>query len=174
MQDVRACRIWSREERERRKILPDMKFPPTQLSCSYSVSLFTAELLSVNFVIWLYGSGAAHGNTRFETFNLLLNPPTSLELGTIFNTSASYLPLLAGICRDDLLHQPEGSPEFIERGTTPEYENFRQFILTETGIRFLFPPYQVGPFSWGPREVSVPYSSLSSVINKDGPLHSLL
>jgi TIR domain/Protein of unknown function (DUF3298) len=174
IQDLRACRIWSREERKRRQILPDMKFPLTQLSCSYSVSLFTAELLSLNFVIWYYGSGAAHGNTRFKTFNLLLNPPTSLDLNSIFSTSANYLPLLAGICRDDLLQQEGGSPKFIEGGTTPEYEHFKQFILTETGMRFLFPPYQVGPFSWGPREVSVPYSSLRSVINKDGPLHSLL
>lgn len=174
MQDLRACRMWSSEERDRRQILGDTKFPQTRLSCRYTVSLFTAELLSLNFVIWFYGSGAAHGNTRFKTFNLLLDPPTSLHLGSIFRIGVTYLSLVASMCREDLLRQPDADPESVKRGTTPEYEHFRNFTLTETDLRFLFPPYQVGPFSWGPREVSIPYSSLGAVISKDGPLHSLV
>jgi hypothetical protein len=174
MQDLRACRIWSSEERDRRQILGDTKFPQTRLSCRYTVSLFTAELLSLNFVIWFYGSGAAHGNTRFKTFNLLLEPPASLHLGSIFRIGVTYLSLVASMCREDLLRQPDADPESVKRGTTPEYEHFRNFTLTETDLRFLFPPYQVGPFSWGPREVSIPYSSLGAVISKDGPLHSLV
>jgi hypothetical protein len=174
IQNFRACRIWSKEERQERKILPGTKFPRSELSCHYSVSLFTAELLSLHFVVWFYGSGAAHGNTRFETFNLLLNPPTSVHLGHLFAPRAEYLPLVANLCREDLLRQEGASQEFVKSGTTPEHQHFRDFILAKTSLRFLFPPYQVGPFSWGPREVSIPYSSLSAVINKDGPLRSLV
>jgi len=127
MQDLRADRLWSPEEREARKILPTRRFSPTELSCRYSVSLFTAELLSIAFTIWFYGSGAAHGNTTFKTFNLLLNPPTSVDLSRIFNRAAEYLPVLADMCRSDLLRQTGADPESIERGTAPEYRHFQAF-----------------------------------------------
>ena len=161
MQDFRECRIWSKEEREQRKILPNQQFPPSELSCRYFVSLFTTELLSLHFVIWFYGSGAAHGNTRFKPLNLLLNPPTSLHLGSFFKSGTNYLEVLAKLCREALLLQPGADSWFVNSGTTAEYKNFENFTVTREGLCFLFPPYQVGPFSWGPREVLLSFGSLT-------------
>lgn len=74
-QTFRACRLWWKGG-------PEGPLP-SALSITYVVRLFSPELLSLEFRRWSYGSGAAHGNTTFETFNLLLNPPTSLSLDAL-------------------------------------------------------------------------------------------
>lgn len=180
-QNFRACRLWSKEEREDRKILPDMSAIRSELSVSYSVRLFTSELLSVEFTTWFCGAGAAHGNTDFKTINLLLNPATSLFLPSLFRWHTDYLSRISTLCRGDLRKQDEidvSEDKFIhdwlERGTSPEYDNFRAFSLTENALRILFPPYQIGPFSSGSKEITIPYTSLESVIERTGPLRSLL
>lgn len=54
----------------------------------------------------------------------------------------------------------------IEEGTMPEAENFAQFEPIPSadgkwfGLRFVFPPYQVGPYSDGTQSVEVPASVL--------------
>lgn len=54
----------------------------------------------------------------------------------------------------------------IDEGTAPEPENFSRFEPmagdgeTLTGLRFVFPPYQVGPYSDGTQQVEVPASVL--------------
>jgi hypothetical protein len=65
--------------------------------------------------------------------------------------------------RQDLL---EGASKMIAEGTTPDPDNFAQFepIVDGTGritaVRFVFPPYQVGPYSDGTQSVDVPASVL--------------
>lgn len=54
----------------------------------------------------------------------------------------------------------------IDEGTTPEAANFAQFEPIPSadgkwfGLRFVFPPYQVGPYSDGTQTVDVPASVL--------------
>jgi Protein of unknown function (DUF3298). len=54
----------------------------------------------------------------------------------------------------------------INEGTAPEMENFSQFLPVVdrqgqiTALRFVFPPYQVGPYSDGTQTVDVPVSVL--------------
>ncbi len=60
----------------------------------------------------------------------------------------------------------KGAAKMIDEGTTPKPENFAQFIpiLDATGrisgLRFVFPPYQVGPYSDGTQTVDVPATVL--------------
>ena len=54
----------------------------------------------------------------------------------------------------------------IDQGTTPDAANFAQFepVMDAGGriaaLRFVFPPYQVGPYSDGTQTVDVPASVL--------------
>jgi hypothetical protein len=91
----------------------------------------------------------------------------------LFLRRTEYLPCLASLCRNELLKQG-GEIDSIDRGTAPVQENYRSCALTKDALQVLFPPYQVGCFAWGPREVSIPYASLSEVIDRNGPLGSLL
>ena len=64
----------------------------------------------------------------------------------------------------------EGGLQMIEQGTAPESANFDQFepVLDAEGrivaIRFVFPPYQVGPYSEGAQSVEVPARVLLPVV----------
>ncbi len=56
--------------------------------------------------------------------------------------------------------------KMIDEGTEPDAENYREFQPVVdaqgrvTGIRFVFPPYQVGPYSDGTQTVDVPAAVL--------------
>jgi hypothetical protein len=60
----------------------------------------------------------------------------------------------------------KGANKMIEDGTEPDPEHFSQFepIVGSDGriraVRFVFPPYQVGPYSDGTQTVEVPSASL--------------
>ena len=65
-----------------------------------------------------------------------------------------------------LKQQLKNAGEMIEQGTEPEAANFADFepVLGADGrivaLRFVFPPYQVGPYSDGTQSVEVPASVL--------------
>mgnify|MGYP006198232425 CR=1 FL=1 len=54
------------------------------------------------------------------------------------------------------------STRMIDEGTQPKAENFSEFVpLMDAGgritaLRFVFPPYQVGPYADGTQTVDVP------------------
>jgi hypothetical protein len=58
------------------------------------------------------------------------------------------------------------SGKMIDEGTTPDADNFAQFEPVPgvdgrlRALRFVFPPYQVGPYSDGVQTVEVPSSVL--------------
>lgn len=64
----------------------------------------------------------------------------------------------------------EGAMQMIDQGTTPEAANFDQFepVIGGDGrisaIRFVFPPYQVGPYSDGVQSVEIPAGVLLPVV----------
>ena len=59
----------------------------------------------------------------------------------------------------------------IDEGTLPDPANFAQFEPVPSadgkwfGLRFVFPPYQVGPYSDGTQTVEVPASVLKPHLN---------
>ena len=50
--------------------------------------------------------------------------------------------------------------ELILEGTKPIKENFQHFILTENGIKLIFPRYQIAPYYQGEFELVIPYKEL--------------
>ena len=66
----------------------------------------------------------------------------------------------------DAKEQLKNAADMIEQGTEPKAENFANFepVLGADGkitaLRFVFPPYQVGPYSDGTQTVEVPSSVL--------------
>ena len=65
-----------------------------------------------------------------------------------------------------LKEQFKNATDMIEQGTEPKPENFANFepVLGPDGkiaaLRFVFPPYQVGPYSDGTQTVEVPAAVL--------------
>ncbi len=71
----------------------------------------------------------------------------------------------------DYAAQLQAGSKAIADGTAPESSNFSQFepVVDADGriraLRFVFPPYQVGPYSDGTRTVDIPAASLLQVID---------
>ncbi len=55
----------------------------------------------------------------------------------------------------------------INDGTAPTEANFQNFIVTDSGVTFIFDPYQVAPYSSGTQTVEVPLSVFKSVASSD-------
>jgi Protein of unknown function (DUF3298) len=152
------------------------------LSLSHKVSLFTEEVLSLEFQVSEYGAGAAHPNHHTETMNFRLRPSMQLALHDVFKYSSNYLDVLSAYCVEDLhKQQPQRwadsaarseqlrseRDEWIARGAAPENLNFERLSLLKQGVVVHFDPYQVDCYAAGKYEVFVPAYELKSIICDD-------
>jgi len=128
-------------------------------------------------------TGGAHGTPLIARFvwlpqeNRLLTPADLVADADAWRDVSSYVreqlhaALSQRVDADDL--EPEerarvlrSATRMIEEGTAPEPDNFAQFepVMGADGsvvaLRFVFPPYQVGPYSDGVQTVEVPTAVL--------------
>lgn len=135
-------------------------------------------------------TGGAHGNPLVARFVWLPREQRMLTAQELFADADGWQALSAyvrgalhaqlseRIDGEDL--QPDERPELarsagrmIDEGTTPDPANFSHFepVMDADGrigaLRFVFPPYQVGPYSDGTRKVVVPAGVLAPHIAAD-------
>lgn len=155
---------------------------PYELSLGFAMVAETPQVVSVAADGSSY-TGGAHGQPLVARFNWL--PATDQPL-----TAAALVPDAKGWREvSDYVHEAlhsalsqrldadelEGSEraqvmrqaaKMIDEGSDPEPENFAQFEPVTgsdgriTALRFVFPPYQVGPYSDGVQTVEVPAAVL--------------
>jgi hypothetical protein len=89
------------------------------LVISHEVSLYTPNLLSLEFQTWSYGAGAAHGNSITKTMNFRLHPSKQLRLHDVFNPSTNYLEKLSGYCLEDVRKQQFRRQSDADMGPDP-------------------------------------------------------
>lgn len=164
-------------------------FPESSLSAqnghweSFSVSLASSQILSLNFVVGWYGAGAAHPNTHFETFNFSLQDRlVTFELADLFSDPQRGLSKLSVICQRELqkeywerTHEPpdEAIIKWIGDGASAEWDRFSAFTLTHRGIVVHFPPYQVGPYAAGSWSVEISFFELLETLTPNG-IHTMV
>lgn len=151
---------------------------PYDLSLSFSEVAATPELV----VIAADGSsytGGAHGIPLVARFVWLLQQDKSLAAAELVPDPKSWrdisdyvreqlqAALSQRVDADDLPPADradivKNAGRMIDEGTGPDVANFAQFepVLTPGGriaaLRFVFPPYQVGPYADGTQTVDVP------------------
>lgn len=162
---------------------------PYELSLGFRELMRSADLVAVAADGSLY-TGGAHGQPllarfvwlpkqqRMLTAQALLATPAGWEvvaayvqeqLGTAAHTRAADEGLEPGD-RERLL---AGALKMIAEGTGPDPSNFDQFEPLPAadgrigGLRFVFPPYQVGPYADGVQTVDVPASVLRPYLADD-------
>lgn len=135
-------------------------------------------------------TGGAHGTVLMERFVWLPEQGERLAIAELLPTREGRVAI-ADYVREQLhtalsqrVDADEISPaersqvissagRMIDEGTTPEPENFEAFepMVNRagklTGLRFVFPPYQVGPYADGMQTVEVPASVLMPHIARD-------
>ncbi len=164
----------------------------TKPTMPYDLSLAFTELVATPQVVAVAADGSsytggAHGNPLVARFTWLPESKERLTAAKLVPTGAGWQVVsayvreqlatdlsqrveAAGYPPDERAQLLEGGLQMIDQGTTPEPANFDQFepVLDGDGritaLRFVFPPYQVGPYSDGTQYAEVPARVLLPVV----------
>lgn len=155
---------------------------PYELSLGFRETLRSDEIVAVAADGSLY-TGGAHGMPLVARFVWLPRQQRMLTADTLLASPAGWEPIAAFIgeqlgtaantrAADEALEPEQRSQllssalRMIADGTEPEPGNFGQFepVVAPDGriaaLRFVFPPYQVGPYADGVQTVEVPAAVL--------------
>jgi len=151
---------------------------PYELSLSYQMLLETPRLVALSADGSRY-TGGAHAEPLVERFVWLPQQQRMLTLEALvptvkgwaaigshvreqLHTSASVRAEADNLPPAERLRFVRNADKMIDEGTGPEAENFSRYEpITDssgriTALRFVFPPYQVGPYAEGTQSVEVP------------------
>lgn len=163
----------------------DGKAPPApyDLSLAFSMLAETPRVVAVAADGSSY-TGGAHGNPLIARFTWLPEQQRLLTAGELVPDAAAWRDISdyareqlhtalsqrldgdEGVDAADRADMLRNAGRMIEEGTEARAENFAQFepVLAADGriaaLRFVFPPYQVGPYSDGTQTVEVPAAVL--------------
>ena len=159
---------------------------PYDLSLSFTGLVDTGDIVAVAADGSSY-TGGAHGNPLVARFVWLPKSGKMLAVQELF-PAANSLQVISDVSREQLAtslsqrldadgaegaeraQQLQNSTRMIADGTQPKAENFAQFepVMDVSGriraLRFVFAPYQVGPYVDGTRTVDVPAGILLPIM----------
>lgn len=123
--------------------------------------------------------GGAHPNTTYKTFLFNTNNSKFLTLSDLFKPTSDYLGAIATYSKTELGKkflkdaQQNGETEaaWFPGGADPKADNYQNFNLTDQGINFIFPPYQVVAYAYGTQEQLVPVDVFKMYILPVGPIN---
>lgn len=139
---------------------------PWALTVTSETYEFSETITSVNFNVYQY-TGGAHGNTFFATFIFDLENERVLGFDDLFLEGVNPLETLFPIVQASLeaqLADYDPDLQWIEDGTGLNPSNYLNVVVSEEALIFFFIPYQVGPYAFGPQQVSIPLSALNVIL----------
>jgi hypothetical protein len=143
-----------------------------------TILLQNENVISIRLDGYEYYSGAAHPLTFFVSVNYDLNKNAAIKLKDLF--TGDYLRIISDLCIQDLVKQrneyaaDDTDVSWIREGAGPKDDNYKVFNMTDSSLIVTFPVYQVASYAEGPREVTIPYSKIMKIIDKNGPLGYLI
>lgn len=134
----------------------------------------TDNLFSVFFAEMTYNAGAAHPNHGSSVINYDLRTGRLLRLADLFKPRSNYLSRISQICIGVFKKDKVSEAEWVERGAGANAENYQSWNITPHGLLITFDPYQVASYAEGRKEIIIPYSALTEIIDPAGPLAALV
>lgn len=104
-------------------------------------------------------TGGAHPNHNLWTVVYDTYQNKVVTIDSLIQNNPELLKTFSKISRANLLINPNISPAMMLDGTKPQKENFKNFVLTDLGLKILFSRYQVAPYVAGEFSVIIPYST---------------
>jgi hypothetical protein len=138
----------------------------------YDVVLATDKLLSIYFIGYHYGIGAAHSVHESFTVNYDFESHRHLRLGSLFKRGANYLEVISRKCMNDL---SKNNP-YLKTDTVsgellaPRAKNFESWNITDHGLRFNFDACKVDGCAAGDLTVEIPFDQFAGLIKSPGPI----
>lgn len=149
---------------------------PYQHQSAATVTLSRRPLVSLYLVEDEF-LGGAHGNQSYEplSFGLVRGRPRQLRLEDLFRPGERA----RWLCADRVLAKLRDNPraEYVRDGSVTSDRLAREelkFVITPTGLLFLFDPYQLGSYAAGMFKVAVPFAEFGDALDGAGPLQPLL
>ena len=133
---------------------------------SYDISYYH-DVASIHFVLYVY-SGGAH-DIRFDrVYYYDLTSLKELTLVDMIEDQEQFLEEIKVLAKEELLREHKNNiyedSELLESGLEATLENYRYILFANDGLRILFPPYQVGPWSSGEIMVNIPYKKIDKYL----------
>ncbi len=143
-----------------------------KLTNGYKIYLRNNCLVSLSFYIEKYITPSAHPSHSTLTLNCDFHTAKNLELENIFKRDSNYLDVLSKLCYDYLMATVQNpDKKWIKEGTKPVVSAFKKFYLTPDSLNIVFDEYAVDCYAGGPHKVSIPYSSIKSLIDPRSPVY---
>jgi hypothetical protein len=149
-------------------IAPGSAAEKNQMQSLYKVHEISSGYLSVVFEMWESYSGAAHGNPYTLSYTFDTKTGELLALRDFFNEGTQYLKVLSDESRVLLKEKLADwyDETWVQTGTEPREENFKNFLPTQNGFKFIFDPYQVAPYAAGKHEIEIGNTILEDYLKK--------
>jgi hypothetical protein len=122
-----------------------------------------------------YVSGYAHPNNFGNTYTYDLRTGLVIKMADLFKANSNYLPTIADYAKAAMNAKFADSSSsdqaaWIENGTAPTGDNYKNFLISQEGFVVLFDPYQVAPYAAGEQRVVIPYAALERFVDPGGLL----
>jgi hypothetical protein len=138
------------------------------------VSLLFPNLISLYSTIETF-RGGAHPNQEFATtnFGMVAKKPTRLRLQHLFKPGVDAVQTVSPLVIEQL--RATGRAAYVHDQQMKELtpEQAESFVITRSGLTFLFGPDVVGPHAAGSFQIKVPFTAMKDQIDPDGPLRPL-
>lgn len=130
------------------------------------------SFLSYQFKVYSY-MGGAHGNTVTTNRVFDMNNQNVVTLSNLFTDEA--LSVVGDYLRQALASQNECQTvdELIQSGiffSAGEIEPNDNFLLDNKGLTWVYDPYEIAPYAYGPVTVSLSWNQLADLIDPDSPI----
>ncbi len=133
----------------------------------YTIAHEGEDYVSLVFTDYSF-TGGAHGNSAYHTFLFMRQPNGWREawLADLLVSGPEPLDRLSDLLIEQL--KIKGAA-WVLAGTVKAFghEHLRAFAATPDRLTFYFAPYEVGPYSDGPYEVSIGLEALSGIVKPD-------
>jgi len=147
---------------------------PYSYVSTFTVSTQTTTVISAYSATYQY-TGGAHGMSTYGVFNfgMVGGRAKQLKLKDLFKAGVNPVPDISTAIIAKTMNNP--AAEWVKSGeySAVSAQQAEIFVITKTGLLFLFDQYILGPYSSGQFKVLVPYSELSG-LDPNGPVKGLV
>lgn len=123
------------------------------------------KIYSIHFIISYYLGGSKY-KREDAVFYYDYKNNKELTWSELFKDEEKTLNALSKLSKEKLNKLDVRLYSQFDKGIKPTKENFSNILFLEKGIKIIFPPYQVAPWSTGEINIDISYNELDSEVKK--------
>lgn len=135
----------------------------------YTLYINYDEYTYKNYISFVFNiemfTGGAHPNHFITTINYDTLNNKFINIDSLIDLNKNILNSLSkesrNILSSDKKFQINYNKDMMYEGTLPNKENFKNFVLTENGLKILFNYYQIAPYYYGETIINIEYEKLN-------------